>query len=70
VPGGRVVVRTQCYPSLAALPTWWYARDATHINFFAPVTLEVTASLCGLDSRGTPAPDIFVWEPRPTDRTG
>ncbi len=62
-PGGRVVVRTQCYPSLAALPTWWYARDATHINFFAPATLDVAAALCGLVSRGTAAPDIVVWQP-------
>jgi hypothetical protein len=68
--GGRVVVRTRCYPSLAALPTWWYARDPTHINFFSPAALDVAASWCGLVSRATDAPDIFVWQPAATDRTG
>jgi 2-polyprenyl-3-methyl-5-hydroxy-6-metoxy-1,4-benzoquinol methylase len=63
-PAGAVVVRTQCYPSVAELATWWYARDATHINFFAPRTLELAASLCGLRSFPTAAADIFVWAPR------
>jgi len=62
-PGGRVVVRTQCYPSLGELGSWWYARDATHINFFAAGTLEVAAKLCGLRCQGTGEPDIFVWSP-------
>jgi SAM-dependent methyltransferase len=60
-PGGRVVVRTQCYPSVAELPTWWYARDATHLNFFAPRTLDLAARLCGLRCLPTGQPDIFVW---------
>lgn len=67
--GGRVVVRTRCYPTLAALPTWWYARDATHINFFAPKALAVAAARCGLLSRATDAPDVFLWQPSATDRT-
>jgi SAM-dependent methyltransferase len=69
-PGGRVVVRTQCYPSLEALPTWWYARDITHINFFSPAALEVAAALCGLSCAATATPDIFVWRPGATNRTG
>jgi len=60
-PGGRVVVRTQVYPSVATIPTWWYARDATHINFFGKQTLAFAANLCGLDCHSTPLPDIFVW---------
>jgi SAM-dependent methyltransferase len=60
-PGGGVVVRTQCYPSVAELPTWWYARDPTHIGFFASRTLEVAAKLCGLGCRRTKLPDIVVW---------
>ena len=60
-PGGRVVVRTQCYPSVAEMTTWWYARDATHLNFFSERTLEFAASLCGLRSLRTGQPDIFVW---------
>jgi hypothetical protein len=63
-PGGHMVVRTQCYPSLEGLATWWYARDATHINFFSRESLEVAARLCGLGSAPTAAPDIFVWRSR------
>ena len=60
-PGGRVVVRTQCYPSVADVPAWWYARDATHLNFFCERALEFAASLCGLRCSRTSEPDIFVW---------
>ena len=60
-PAGRVVVRTQCYPSVADVASWWYARDATHLNFFAERTLEFAASLCGLRCLRTSEPDIFVW---------
>jgi 2-polyprenyl-3-methyl-5-hydroxy-6-metoxy-1,4-benzoquinol methylase len=63
-PAGSIVVRTQCYPSVAELPTWWYARDATHINFFAPAALEVAASLCDRVCQRTSEPDISVWRPR------
>ena len=65
-PGGRVVVRTQCYPSVADVPTWWYARDATHLNFFTERTLSFAAGLCGLHCQRTSEPDIFIW----TDVTG
>lgn len=61
-PGGAVVVRTQRYPSLAELPAWWYARDVTHINFFAEKTLAVAASACGLVARATALPDVGVWQ--------
>jgi SAM-dependent methyltransferase len=60
-PGGRVVVRTQCYPSIAEMTTWWYARDATHLNFFSERTLEFAAGLCNLRCLHTGQPDIFVW---------
>lgn len=62
-PGGSVVVRTRCYPSVAEIPSWWYARDLAHINFFGARTLDVGARLCGLSCRRTSAPDIFVWSP-------
>lgn len=60
-PRGRIVVRTQCYPSVAEMTSWWYARDATHLNFFAERTLEYAAGLCGLRCLRTSEPDIFVW---------
>ncbi len=59
--GGCVVVRTQCYPSVAEVASWWYARDATHLNFFAERTLACAAGLCGLRCTRTREPDIFVW---------
>jgi len=59
--GGRVVVRTQCYPSVDAVASWWYARDATHLHFFAERTLEFAAALCGLRCQRTSEPDIYVW---------
>jgi hypothetical protein len=61
IPGGHVVVRTQCYPSVAGVTSWWYARDATHLNFFAERTLECAARLCGLRGLRKAEPDIFVW---------
>ena len=63
-PNGCIVIRTQCYPAVADVPTWWYARDATHINLFAPKTLAFAASLCGLDCRATPRSDIVIWRNR------
>jgi hypothetical protein len=60
-PGGRVVVRTRCYPSLAELPSWWYARDPTHINFFTERTLEVAAGLVGLRCQRANPADLFIW---------
>jgi len=59
--GSHVVARTQCYPSLAELPSWWYARDPTHLNFFAEPTLAVAAGLAGLRCRRARGADIFVW---------
>jgi hypothetical protein len=60
-PGGRMVVRTRCYPSPAEIPSWWYARDPTHINFFAPQTLALAAGLAGLSCERTDHPEIVLW---------
>jgi SAM-dependent methyltransferase len=60
-PDGHIVVRTQCYPSVQQIPSWWYARDITHINFFAPQTLASAAGLCGLRCRPSERPDLVVW---------
>lgn len=59
--GGAMVIRTQCYPSVEQVPTWWYARDATHIQFFAAQTLAFAAGLCGLRLQPTARPDITLW---------
>lgn len=60
-PGGSLVVRTRCYPSLGEIPAWWYARDITHINLFSRPTLAVAASLCGLACHDTRHADITIW---------
>jgi hypothetical protein len=54
-------VRTQCYPTVAGVAAWWYARDATHLNFFAERTLSFAAGLWGLRCLRTSEPDIFIW---------
>jgi SAM-dependent methyltransferase len=46
-PDGRVLVRTRLYPSPDRMADWWYARDVTHINFFAEPTFAVVAKLLG-----------------------
>jgi hypothetical protein len=45
LPGGTVVLRTQCYPSLDRFGSWWYKNDRTHINFFGRETITATAEL-------------------------
>jgi hypothetical protein len=60
-PAGHIVVRTQLYPSQAGFLSWWYTRDATHINFFVPKTLAYAAGLVDLACRPTHEADIFVW---------
>jgi len=60
-PGGHIVVRTKCYPSVEQIPSWWYARDPTHLNFFSVRALEIAANLAGLSCRRTEIDDIFVW---------
>jgi hypothetical protein len=60
-PGAPIVVRTRCYPSVAGITSWWYARDTTHINFFSEQALDFAARLCGRRSQRTLEPDIFIW---------
>ena len=62
-PNGSMIVRTQCYPAIEQMATWWYARDPTHINFFLPRSLEAAAGLCGLGCTATATPHIVVWSP-------
>jgi hypothetical protein len=57
---GKILVRTQPYPSVEQLPAWWYSRDPTHINFFSEATLSHAASLIGRSSTRL-TKDIFLW---------
>jgi hypothetical protein len=59
-PDGKILVRTQPYPSVEKIPDWWYSRDPTHINFFSETALSYAAGLIGrTNTRLTK--DIFLW---------
>jgi len=57
---GKILVRTQPYPSVEQIPAWWYSRDPTHISFFSEHTLAHAASLLGRGSTRL-TKDIFLW---------
>jgi SAM-dependent methyltransferase len=48
-PGGCLVVMTLFHPDPAGLEDWWYARDATHVAFYSPRTLDWIAGRFGFD---------------------
>jgi len=47
-PGGYVLVKTEFYPSVEAVPSWWYGRDETHVNFFDRSVMDRVALRLGL----------------------
>ncbi len=59
-PYGKLLLRTQPYPSLERFSGWWYAQDPTHINFFSEKSLRKVASILGMELVGTAVKDIFV----------
>jgi hypothetical protein len=63
-PDGKILVRTQPYPSVDEIPAWWYSRDPTHLNFFSEDTLAHAAMLIGLSSTRL-IKDTFVWAQSP-----
>ena len=42
-PDGALYIRTQFYENKETVPTWWYANDVTHINFFCLQSLQYVA---------------------------
>jgi SAM-dependent methyltransferase len=58
--GGIIILRTQLYESLSSFPSWWYAQDLTHINFFSERSLSVVAGMVGKRLEKTEFPDIFL----------
>jgi hypothetical protein len=46
-PQGKVVVRTNQYPSREEFGAWWYKEDPTHINFFSRESLIVFGRTIG-----------------------
>jgi hypothetical protein len=59
--GGKILVRTQPYPTVEHIHGWWYSRDPTHINFFNEPALAYAASLVGRTNTRL-SKDIFLWE--------
>jgi SAM-dependent methyltransferase len=47
-PEGCLVVSTLFHRGPASLAEWWYARDATHVAFYSPATLEWICGRFGL----------------------
>ena len=58
--GGVIILRTQIYESLSSFPSWWYAQDLTHINFFSEKSLSVVAGMAGKRLEKTEFSDIFL----------
>ena len=58
--GGVIILRTQIYESPLSFPSWWYARDLTHINFFSEKSLSAAAGMMGKRFEKTEVSDIFL----------
>lgn len=57
---GKVIVRTNPYPSREEFRTWWYKEDLTHINFFSRKSVDVFAMKIGCDRVDQQQKDIFI----------
>jgi len=55
-----VLIRTQCYPPVDRLTTWWYAQDMTHVNFFSQQALETAAHILDKKLYVTSYRDVFL----------
>jgi hypothetical protein len=43
--GGYILIKTRLYTTKDAFPSWWYAVDETHINFFNEHAIGYLASM-------------------------
>lgn len=59
---GKIIIRTQLYPSLENFAGWWYKNDITHVNFFNGRSLAKLAAMLGREKILTCGPDIFVLD--------
>jgi hypothetical protein len=57
---GKIIIRTQSYPSLEGFAGWWYKNDRTHVNFFSARTIVKLGALLGREKVMPYGPDIFV----------
>jgi len=59
--GGRLMVRTELYADESGLVSWWYAQDATHVNFFHASTAEAIAGLIDGDVEHSDRKNTLVF---------
>jgi hypothetical protein len=57
---GKIIVRTNIYPSREEFRAWWYKEDMTHINFFSRKSIELFALKIGFKLVEPVQKDIFV----------
>jgi SAM-dependent methyltransferase len=57
---GKIVIRTRLYHSIETVPSWWYAQDKTHINFFSIQSLSELARQLNRNLFKTEFDDIFL----------
>lgn len=59
---GIIILRTQIYGTPSSFPSWWYAQDPTHINFFNRQSLNKAAGIIRKQLKSTGHPDIFILQ--------
>lgn len=57
---GKIILRTNVYPSVEEFCTWWYKEDMTHINFFSRKSIQLFASKIGDKKVEQRQNDIYV----------
>lgn len=57
---GKILIRTQCYPSLENFSGWWYKNDVTHVNFFSRQTITHCMAMLGRKKVRQQGTDIFI----------
>jgi hypothetical protein len=60
-PGGYVLARTELYNELTDFESWWYAKDATHVNFFRLTTMVRIAEYLGKGIFFTNARNLVIF---------
>jgi len=61
---GYIVIRTQHYATKESVPSWWYAIDETHINFFNDYSFSYMASLLDMKVFYSNGKNTVIMGPR------
>lgn len=61
-PGGRIFIKTKCYPTeRREFSQWFYKRDLTHVQFFNESSFEELGSLLKLESVRALGDDLYLF---------